>query len=536
MRPESRAPSAAPPVDAAAATTSRSVLRGGAWYTASYAVPQLYTAITSIIAARFLGKADFGQQSFIALNSILIATLLSSSMYLAVMRYVGETVGAGRPQVLRGLLGWAWRVNGIAAAAAAAVLVGVAVAGGDPPGAWALAGFVSALTILHTVPTAVLVGLQRIRQASTVGLTTGFFSTIATALVLWAGGGITGMFAVELVACIANLAWTGTLARRALGPGDPAAAAEARALQRRVAHFALVAALGVLVEQIVASRVEFFFLKAFSTTGAIAIYTIAFSMVVALRLVPSALGATVAPAFATLFGAGHHDRIGSGFRRAFRLIFVVTLPLAAGAFALGPALVHVVYGDQYTGVAQPLRIMLLTFPLAAVGSLAGAHLAALGRVRVTVAANTIAAIIDVGLALAFVPLLDASGAAIANAGGQAAYAIAMLTVSIRAIRGGGWLLWSLIPTLFASALAAVGGWSALEALASLPLVAGVIIAGAVFVLLYGGSALTIGVLTDADARWLESAVGGRSGRRIGRIARYVTIRSTRAGSADRWRR
>lgn len=67
--------------------------------------------------------ADFGQQSFIALNSILIATLLSSSMFLAVRRYVGETVGAGRPQVLRGLLGWAWKVNGVAATAAAVILV-----------------------------------------------------------------------------------------------------------------------------------------------------------------------------------------------------------------------------------------------------------------------------------------------------------------------------------------------------------------------------------------------------------------------------
>jgi O-antigen/teichoic acid export membrane protein len=523
------APDATAPGDAAAATTSRSVLRGGAWYTASYAVPQVYTAITSIIAARVLGKADFGQQSFIALNSILIATLLSSSMFLAVMRYVGETVGAGRPQVLRSLLGWAWKVNGIAAAIAAAILIVVALAGGEPPGAWAIAGLVSGLTILHTVPTAVLVGLQRIRQASTVGLTTGFFSTIATALVLWAGGGITGMFAVELVVVIGNLAWTGTLARRALGPGDPGAAAEARALQRRVAHFAFIAALGVLVEQIVASRVEFFFLKAFSTTDAIALYTIAFSMVVALRMVPSALGATVAPAFATLFGAGHHDRIRSGFMRALRLIFVITLPLAAAAFALGPALVDVVYGVQYTGVAQPLRIMVLVFPLAAASSLSGAHLAALGRVRVTVVANAIAAAVDIGLALVFVPTLDASGAAIANSGGQLTYAIAMLAVSATALGSTrGWRLWSLIPSVLASALAAVGSWAALEAVEGTRLLFGVIAGAVAFVVLYGAAAAALGVLTDDDARWLEATVGGRLGHRIGSIARYVTIRSTRA--------
>ena len=194
-----------PPPDAAAATTSRSVLRGGAWYAASSGIPQIYTAITSIVAARFLGKDDFGQQSFIALNAILLSTLFSSSMFVAVMRYVGETVGAGRPELLRGLLRWAWRIEGVAALVAAAILIGVAAAGGEPTDAWALAGIVSALAILHTVPTAVLVGLQRFRQASVVGLTTGFVSTIATALVLWAGGGITGMFAVEAVVAVANL-------------------------------------------------------------------------------------------------------------------------------------------------------------------------------------------------------------------------------------------------------------------------------------------------------------------------------------------
>jgi O-antigen/teichoic acid export membrane protein len=521
------APSTAPPSDAAAATTSRSVLRGGAWFTASFAVPQLYTAITSIIAARFLGEADFGQQSFIALNSILIATLLASSMFLSVMRHVGETVGAGRPDLVRSLLHWAWKVNGAVAVLAAAILVGVAAAGAHPPAAWAIAGLVSALTILHTVPSAVLIGLQRIRQASVVGLTTGFFSTIATALVLWGGGGITGMFAVELVTGVVNLAWTGTLARRSLAPAVPAAADAARSLQRRAAHFALVAALGVLLEQIVASRVEFYFLKAFSTTEAIAMYTIAFSAIVALRLLPSALGATVAPAFATLYGARQLDRIAAGFRRAFRLVFVVTLPLAAAAFALGPPLVDVVYGDQYAGVAEPLRIMVLTFPLVAVSSLAGAHIAALGRVRMIVVANAIAAVVDIGLALAFVPLLDARGAAIANAGGQGTYAIVVLAVSFAAIGPGGWRLWSLVPSLLVSVLAAAVGWTVYEALnsvsASLAVGAGI----AAFTAVYAAAAAALGVLADDDARWLESAVGGRLGHRVGRIARYVTIRSTR---------
>jgi hypothetical protein len=58
VRPESQSPpNAAPPVDAAAATTSRSVLRGGAWYTASYAAPRmlLWKARVMRPAPRVLG-------------------------------------------------------------------------------------------------------------------------------------------------------------------------------------------------------------------------------------------------------------------------------------------------------------------------------------------------------------------------------------------------------------------------------------------------------------------------------------------------
>jgi O-antigen/teichoic acid export membrane protein len=514
-----------PPPDAAAATTSRSVLRGGSWFAASSGIPQVYTAITSIVAARFLGKADFGQQSFIALNAILLSTLFSSSMFVAVMRYVGETAGAGKPQLLRSLMSWAWKIEAAAAVIAALILIVVAAAGGEPPDAWVLAGFVSALTILHTVPTAVMVGLQRFRQASVVGLTTGLVSTIATALVLWAGGGITGMFAVELVIAAANLVWTGTLARRALGPADPGLAPAAYDLQRRVRHYALIAGAGVLLEQVVASRIEFFFLKAYSTNSQIALYSIAFSMIVALRLFPSAIGNTVAPAFATLFGARQNDRIRSGFTRAFRLVLVMTLPIAGAAIALGPELVRVVYGKQYADVAEPLRIMLTVFPLMALSSLAGAHLSGLGRVRVSLAANGLGAVADVGLAFAFIPLLDASGAAIANAGAQAVHAIVLLAVSAHVLGRGGWRLWSVIPSVIASTLACLAGWTTVDEFGHLP---GVLAGTAVFVGVYGAAALLIGVLTADDARWLETTVGGRLGGWVGLVAGRVTIRSTRA--------
>ena len=103
------------PSEAARATTGRSVLSGGLWYVASYAIPQGYTLIVSIVAARFLGPDGMGRQSFIAFVSITTTSVLAGSMYVAVMRFIGETRGRGRNDLLPGLLWWAWRIEGLAA-------------------------------------------------------------------------------------------------------------------------------------------------------------------------------------------------------------------------------------------------------------------------------------------------------------------------------------------------------------------------------------------------------------------------------------
>jgi len=68
------------------ATTGRSVLRGGFWYTASRVVPQLYTLAISIVAARFLGPGGMGRQSFIAFVELSLVALLSNGIFFALMR------------------------------------------------------------------------------------------------------------------------------------------------------------------------------------------------------------------------------------------------------------------------------------------------------------------------------------------------------------------------------------------------------------------------------------------------------------------
>ncbi len=505
--------------EAARATTGRSVLSGGLWYVASYALPQGYTLLVSIVAARFLGPEGMGRQSFIAFVAITVTTVLSSSMYLAVMRFIGETAGRGHSELLPGLLWWAWRVEGAAALLGGGVLGVTAALGARPEGAWAFAALVCAAGIMHTVPTAILIGLQHFRRAAVVGLVTGFVGTPAVAIVLWQGGGITGMFATEAVVGILNLIWTGTLARRSLAAVEArqehaGAAGELSDLRRRVARFALLSSIGVVLELIVGTRSEFFFLAHYSSDAQIAFYSIAYSAVAALRLIPRALAGSTAPAFATLYGAQALDRIRSGYSRALRLLVIATLPLTAAALALGPELIEEIYGDDYTGAGTPAQILLTVFPLVALSSLANSLLSGLGKIRVPLIANAVGAAADVGLAAALVPSLDARGAAIANAAGQGIYALVVLVAAGRLVAPVEWRPSALVRNVAAAAAAGVAGWAVLRGLDGF---SGLVVAGAATTAAYATLAVVLRVLPADDAAWLERALGGRVMRRVCRL-------------------
>ena len=495
------------------------MLSGGLWYVASWGIPQAYTLIVSIVAARFLGPDGMGRQSFIAFISITTTTVLSSSMYLAVMRYIGETAGRERRELLPGLLWWAWRIEALAALAGGGTLAVAAALGASPQSAWAFAAVVTAAGILHTVPTAVLIGLQQFRRAAVVGLSTGFVGTAAVTIVLWQGGGITGMFATEAVVGILNLLWTGTLARRSLaaverGVEQEPGRADQRSLRRSVGRFALLSSTGVFLELIVGTRSEFFFLAHSSTDAQIAFYSIAYSAVAALRLIPRALAGSTTPAFATLFGAQAFDRIRSGYSRSLRLLVIATLPLTAAALALGPELVEEIYGRDFAGAGAPLQILLVVFPIVALSSLGNSLLSGLGKIRVPLVANAVAAAFDVGLAWALVPSLDASGAAIANAAGQGIYALVVLVAAARLVGPVELRVSALSRNAVAAAVAGVLGWTVLKGLDGFT---GLVAAGAALTAAYGLLAALLRVLPAQDAAWLEETLGGRLVTRVCRL-------------------
>jgi O-antigen/teichoic acid export membrane protein len=508
---------AAPPqIDAAAATTAGSVVKGGLWGTAGGLIPQLYTLVISVVAARVLGPEDFGRQSFIAFVELSVIMLLTGGVPLALMRYFGERIGARNAPAVRSLLAWAWGLELAAGLAGGAILVGAAVTGAEPEAAWLLAAIAATMGVLHTVPSALLLGAQRWRAAALVGLTTGALSTVATVAVLLGGGGITGIFAVEAVVSVANLIWTSWLAYRTLRVVAPATGELGRVSNRGVWTYAAVSTIGAVLTFVLWRRSELFVLAHFSSETQIGIFSIAFAAISALIRVPDAIATVTITATATLFGAGAEERIRAGYGRAFRLLLVLTVPVTAGTLVLGPEVLRLAYGDEFRDTGPLLMILVAPFPVIPLMTVATSVLIGLGRLRAPVAITATGAAVNIALAFALIPRYDAVGAAFASSGAQTVGALLAFVYARRIVGEIGWDPHSAIRVVLAS------GGVAAAAGAGIVLVdgwGGVALGFLAGTLAFLTLARLLRILAAPDAAWLDTTAGTRLGGRVGRYAR-----------------
>ena len=439
-------------------TTGATVLRGGAWHTASQVVPQAFTLVISVAAARYLGPDGLGRQSFIAFVALSATALLSGGLYQGLSRFVGESLGKGRPGAVRDLARWAGRLQVAVGALGGAAVALPGLLGSEPELAWGLAGLGTALSVVATTPTSVLAGAQRWREVSIVGLVTGFLAVPATIVVLAAGGGISGMFAVETAAIAAGL----VVARRArirllreIAPGRT----KERGPRRATARFSALSTIAVLTGLVIWKRSEFLFLAAYSTDAQIAFLLDRVRRGGGAVLLPDAIAAVLAPAFATLHGAGAADRIRSGYWRAQRLLLTVSLPLSAVLAALGPELIETVYGDDFEEAGSLFLILMTLFPLIPLRTVAGSLLIGLGLLRVRLATDVAAACVTIGLNFLLVPAYDATGAALANLGGQLALVLPLIVYGgllQRPVQAGTGAIVKTVAASVAAGLAALG--------------------------------------------------------------------------------
>jgi O-antigen/teichoic acid export membrane protein len=501
------------PEHAARTTTGRTVASNAIWNLAGTFLPQGYLFALSIAAARFLGPDQFGRQSFIAFAELTVVSLLGSSLSYALARSGGAALGAGRRGEVIVLARVSSRLSRLTAMLAGLILVAFGLLGSEPRWAWILAGVWAATSVLTLERNSVLVGLQRWRETKVIAVVVGAVVTAVVIAVLAAGGGITGIFAVEAAGGFVLLATTSLLARRALRQmGEEPQSAPVRQMLR----YALVSTFGVVLTLVVWKRSEFFFLDRYSTNHEIAFYSIGFAAVAALLVIPMSFSGVLLPSFATLHGAGASDRIRAGHARATRLLVLLALPLTAGAMALGPRLVDLLYGSSYHRAGIVLVLLMIPVPLAVLGNLSTVLLAALDRLPVSVVIGSVGAVANIALDFALIPRYDAIGAAIANDAAQVLVALPAILYVRRLLAPADWRPVFLLKTLFA---AAAGGLAAWLGVILVDGVAGLLAGLALGLAVFAAAVVATRLLAEDDGAWLEEALEGMLGSGVRKAVR-----------------
>jgi len=407
-------------------------------------------------------------------------------------------------------------INAVIGGVGAAVLLALAATGASPPWAWVFAAVATLVGVVSGVPTSLLTGAQHWRAVSVSFLVTGAGSVVATVLILVLGGGVSGMLAVIAATAAVRYLWLEVLSRRLLAsfgtehePLGP--------LRGEIFGFSLAMSVPMIFNIVVNQRSEFFFLERFSNDTQIALYSIAFAATAALIAIPKAIGAILTPSVAKLVGSREFQRIRSGFSRVLRLSLLFGLPLTGAALALGPDLLHLIYGAQYAGAGNVLLIVALTVPLAPLAGASSALLIGYGRVRSPIAVAAVAAALDLTLAALLVPRLDAIGAAIANTSAFFVSTVLLVGAAVRLVGGVKWGWRSILRIAAASGVASV--------LARLVLVAGndagmFVLATAVELVALSICVTTFRAVPEEDASFLVAVAGSRSwvARVLGRIS------------------
>lgn len=337
--------------------------------------------------------------------------------------------------------------------------------------------------------------------------------SVRTADAVWAARVIAGGLVIAMTLIPIDRRYRSALFKATLPRGFP----------RGFWRFAIPTGIAGLVGTLVVSRTEVFFLTWLSPPAAVGIFALAFGLASHVFAPAQALINPILPAISGLREVDS-DALHGAFTRTLRSTATIVGLITAVVLAPLAALVPALYSEQYTASA-PLLLALGTAGglLVLAGPVSAFSLARLSAGRL-LAANLLALGVDIALAMALIPSMDAWGAVIANVAGAGTRLLIMARDELPHV---GVTMWeatrSCVP-IAAGTLACAVGWVGGSALTRSSLGAAVIAAVVGPTILVALLKISNSGLARSDAAVIQSAAPARM-RGVLRLAlRLVTTR------------
>lgn len=384
----------------------------------------------SIVLGRILGAADYGWYAFFMWLVGLVAVLASAGLPSAVTRYVAEH-HKERPGAAIGLYRRLAKIEALLAAALTLAIISYAslFAESSPFPYYAAAAYLFPVAIAR-LQAAALVGVQAYRELALVSLVTTAFAFVLSVAAAVSGMGIPELLLAQAAAATLQVLLFTHMLRPYFSPSGPRPRDVVEGLHDQALRYARTIFSVLLIDAVVWQKSEVIFLRIFSAPEEIALYSLAFTITYSLMQVPLVLSNVLFPFFAEKVGSDKLDTVRKGFRLSVKFLALLAFPMGGFIAACAPALIGVLYGDQFLGTATPLLTLL------AAGVIATAHrpvslvFYSTEHQGFVLRVGVLVAVGNLGLDFLLIPRFGANGAAAANATAQLAAAAIGLTYLI----------------------------------------------------------------------------------------------------------
>ena len=461
------------------------IARNAVWVSLDNIAALVLGMVGSVLVARAMGPTILGYYNYVIFVTSLAMAVIDTGIPGTAVKFGSELLHGGHQGQARTVLRLAFRLQ--IALGVLLTLIGVGLVYIVVPVEHRDYSVLAALTLL---PGLMLGGQTSYFSASQnfgwpalssfCANVIGFSIIMATLYFHW---GLVGLVSTILVSRIFDVGFRGLLMAKIHSelrePGHDPLPAE---LRQRIWRFGSLSMVMFVINILVWSRSETFFLKYFCAIEQVALYTLSFSMLEKVWILPNLFAYTVG---VHAMGDYGRDRatLQANMRSMFRYLSLAALPMLVGLAAVAPSFVRGFYGPRYEGAIAPMVIQaLLTIPrLFAYPTLYLLNISE--RQDILVKWGVSCAALSVVLDLFFIPGYAAIGAAWANGLTQVIASAALMYISL--------LLFPLRLPLkvltriaLSAALMGIVAWAISAILPPLPgLAAGIASGGAVYILL-----------------------------------------------------
>ncbi len=419
----------------------RRLARNSSWGIASTAVELVLTVAETMLAARFLGPADYGRVALVIAAIVSIKQLVDVRAWEGVTRYLAEFVENRQPALALATL----EVALLADAVVGLVAFGIAVAGAGLVSGWVLRqpdlqGPVAwyALTLLATMfsgtAEAVLRVFDRFRDLAIRAVAQAAWHLGLMAAVLLLGMRVHGLVLAYLVSDLAGAALLAFLAARQVrqrlwGARPQARLTALRPYLKDMLWFTAQTALRTKLK--VNRQLDILVLGYFRPPTEVGYYRVARRLGASLQQLTDPFYFAILPDFARAWASSRRRFVGLVGRTAV-VAMVGALPGVMLGLLFAPQVIRAWVGVQYAPAVVPFRIVMLGMGLAV--ATFWATPAALGSGRPGIATTALACGVLVNVALlVLVPGQGATGAAIALLGGYVAFSVTVSVLLARTV-------------------------------------------------------------------------------------------------------